>query len=142
MRNREIVFESALEGLDANAAYTLHARVTHAGEDVHQFTSPVFQASELRDGRYAFSEQWLPDRLWDIHTPQNMYEVTLSLRRADGTLHDATFRERFGFREFWIEGKDFYLNGTRLFLSVVPFDNAQVGAALASYEGATELFFG
>ena len=45
---------------------------------------------------------------------------------------------RFGFREFWIDGRDFFLNGTRIFLSAVPLDNAQIGAGLASYEGARE----
>ncbi len=45
---------------------------------------------------------------------------------------------RFGFREFWIAGRDFYLNGTRIFLSSVPLDNAQVGAAWATYDGARE----
>jgi beta-galactosidase/beta-glucuronidase len=38
----------------------------------------------------------------------------------------------------WIEGRDFFLNGTRVFLSAVPLDNAQASAALASYEGAKE----
>ena len=46
--------------------------------------------------------------------------------------------ERFGFREFWIDGRDFYLNGTRIFLSAVPLDNAQVGAAWATYDAASE----
>jgi len=41
------------------------------------------------------------------------------------------------FREFWIDGRDFYLNGTRIFLSAVPLDNAQVGAALATYQRLT-----
>ena len=45
---------------------------------------------------------------------------------------------RFGFREFWIDGRDFYLNGSRIFLSAVPLDNAQVGAALANYTAARE----
>src|SRR5262249_11907407 len=41
-------------------------------------------------------------------------------------------------REFWIEGRDFYLNGSRLFLCAVPLDNAQVGAAWATYEAARQ----
>ena len=45
---------------------------------------------------------------------------------------------RFGFREFWIQGRDFYLNGTRLYLSLVPLDNAEMGAALATYAAARE----
>ncbi len=40
----------------------------------------------------------------------------------------------FGFREFWIEGRDFYLNGTRFHSFVVPIDNAQMGAAWATYD--------
>jgi hypothetical protein len=51
---------------------------------------------------------------------------------------DTSFKERFGFREFWIAGRDFILNGTRIFLSCVPLDNAQVGAAWATYQAARE----
>src|SRR5262249_57536832 len=45
---------------------------------------------------------------------------------------------RFGFREFWIDGRDFFLNGTRIYLSAVPLDNAQVGARTATYAGVRE----
>jgi hypothetical protein len=51
---------------------------------------------------------------------------------------DTQFRVPFSYREFWIDGRDFYLNGSRIFLSSVPLDNAQVGAALATYDGARE----
>ncbi len=51
---------------------------------------------------------------------------------------DDFWPRRFGFREFWIDGRDFYLNGTRIFLSAVPLDNAQIGAALATYDAARE----
>ncbi|HLK61201.1 MAG TPA: hypothetical protein VKU00_31860, partial [Chthonomonadaceae bacterium] len=53
-------------------------------------------------------------------------------------LRDAAQPVRFGFREFWIEGRDFYLNGSRIYLAVVPVDNAQVGVAWSSYAGAKE----
>ena len=61
------------------------------------------------------------------------YTLELSIVDAKDTVLDAHWKERFGFREFWIEGRDFYLNGTRIFLSAVPLDNAQIGAALATY---------
>ncbi len=51
---------------------------------------------------------------------------------------DTCFDQRFGFREFWIDGRDFFLNGTRIFLSAVPLDNAAIGAGLATYQGARE----
>jgi beta-galactosidase len=42
------------------------------------------------------------------------------------------------FRELWVDGRDFYLNGTPLFLSALPLDNAQIGAASANYRAARE----
>ncbi len=35
--------------------------------------------SDLKDGRVALTEKWKPEKLWDIHTPQNQYEVAVSL---------------------------------------------------------------
>ena len=83
------------------------------------------------------TEKWKPEKLWDLHTPQNVYEAAVSLVEGDKVL-DAALPVRFGFREFWIDGRDFYLNGTRIFLSALPLDNAQVSAAAASYAGAKE----
>ncbi len=96
------------------------------------------RGSDLKEGRIAFTEEWMPDKLWDIHTPQNTYDLEVSLLDAGGKVLDTCLAVRFGFREFWIDGRDFYLNGTRIFLSAVPLDNAQVGAALANYEAARE----
>ncbi len=67
-----------------------------------------------------------------------MYHVSLSLLGAGAGTLDVAIPVRFGFREFWINGRDFYLNGSRIFLSAVPLDNAGIGAATATYEGAKE----
>ncbi|MFQ5808590.1 MAG: carbohydrate binding domain-containing protein, partial [Armatimonadota bacterium] len=138
VQNWEITFEAALQDLAADAQYALRARVTAGGRRVGEFTSKAFRAGDLTDGRIAFTEKWKPDKLWDIHTPQNMYHLSLSLLDAGGKVVDTGHRVRFGFREFWIDGRDFFLNGSRIFLSAVPLDNAQVGAALANYEAARE----
>lgn len=138
VRRWELTVNAAMRELEAGKSYTLAARITNAGQLVKEFRSPPFQASELEEGRFAFSEPWRPEKLWDIHTPQHQYELHLSLLGADDTVLDALPAGRFGFREFWIEGRDFYLNGTRLFLSTVPLDNAQVGAAAATYSAARE----
>ena len=53
-----------------------------------------------------FAEKWLPQKLWDIHTPQNMFTIELSLLDAKGKVLDTFWRERLGFRELWIEGRD------------------------------------
>jgi hypothetical protein len=77
-------------------------------------------------------------RVGDVTTAQNTFTVEVSLHNTAGKLLDVGWSERCGFREFRIEGRDFYLNGTRLFLSAVPLDNAQISAGLATYEAARE----
>ena len=137
-RKEEITFNIGLENLTPGEKYFLNAIVTENGNRIAGFKSRDFTTSDLKDGLLSFTEYWLPDKLWDIHTPQNMYEVKVSLLANDKTLLDTTVPSRFGFREFWIEGRDFYLNGSRIFLSSVPFDNMQIGAALSTYEAAKE----
>jgi len=139
VRKRMITCQAALDGLDPKMLYALRAQVTEKGQEVARFYSETpFRASDLKEGRFAFTAGWKLDKLWDVHTPQNTFELSLSLVRQPGVVTDTAFPVRFGFREFWVEGRDFYLNGSRIFLSAVPLDNAQVGAAWASYEGAKE----
>lgn len=138
VRSGELSVEAELSALAPAARYTLRARVFEGDEQVRDFASPVFQANQLEQGQVRFKHRWLPERLWDVHTPQNTFTLVLSLRDEAGRELDAHWRQRFGFREFWIEGRDFYLNGSRIYLSAVPLDNAQVSAALASYPAARE----
>ena len=137
-RQSQITFEAGLQGLAADGRYKLRARISDQGRQVAEFTGPTFLAREVKDGRAAFTASWKPPKLWDINTPQNQYAAELSLLDAGGQAVDTATPVRFGFREFWIQGRDFYLNGTRLYLSLVPLDNAQVGAALATYAAAKE----
>lgn len=138
VRKWEITVDAALQGLIPGREYTLHARIIEHGRTVKEFTSRPFNAGDLKHGRFAFTEKWKPGKLWDVHTPKNMYNLQLSLLEAGGNLLDTTHPVRFGFREFRIEGRDFFLNGSRIFLSSVPLDNAQAGAVLANYEAAKE----
>src|SRR5205085_12415490 len=105
---------------------------------VKDFESPEFTPGATMDYLFTFTQAWKPKDLWDIDRPSNTYEVSLELRTVSRVPLDAALPIRFGFREFWIDGRDFYLNGTRIFLSSIPLDNAQVGAAWASYAGARE----
>ncbi|HID21564.1 MAG TPA: hypothetical protein EYP14_04100, partial [Planctomycetaceae bacterium] len=138
VRQWRIRFDVALDRLLPGRSYKLKAVVKDGGRVVRVFVSPAFDRRQLKHGRFAFAAYWHPQKLWDIHTPRNMYRAELCLLDADGGLVDAAFPERFGFREFWIDGRDFYLNGTRIFLCAVPLDNAQVGAAWATYKAARE----
>jgi beta-galactosidase len=136
VRNWQITFNVSLENAKPSESYSLLARIDRQGSDVMEFRSPAFRGQQ----QFSFTEKWKPDKLWDIHTPQNMYELHLSLLDAGGNILDEFYPVRFGFREFWIDGKDFYLNGSRIYLSALPLDNAQVGAATATYDAAKESF--
>ncbi len=135
----QISFDVAVDGLTPGAAYTIQPQISDAGRIVHEGTLHRLTAAGLKDGRITVTEAWKPDKLWDTHTPQNQYTATLSLMGSSG-LMDRAIPVRFGYREFLIKGKDFYLNGTRIFLHTEPLNNAQIGAAWASYQGAKETF--
>ncbi len=139
-RKWEATFQAELTGLPAGRTYSLRARISDHGKPVAAFESGPFGASDLKDGRFAFTAKWHPAKLWDIHTPGNQFDVALSLVSSAGKVLDAGLPVRFGFREFWIAGRDFQLNGTRIWLSALPLDNAQVGAASSTYEAAKESF--
>ena len=134
----EITINAAVADLTPGARYTLKAVITDAGQPVHEFTSAPFSPADLTDGRLAFTEQWKPEKLWDTITPENMCHVAVSLQDAGGAVLDTSLPVRFGFREFYVDGRDFYLNGTRIFLSAVPLDNAQISAGLSTYDAARE----
>jgi hypothetical protein len=138
VRKSKISIEADLQGLPADRRYTLLALITRKGSPVAQFKSRGFVMSDLRDGHLSFTHDWKPDQLWDVHTPANIYDLELSLLDDDGKVVDQAWKERFGFRELWIDGRDFNLNGSRIFLSSIPLDNAQVGAAWATYAAAKE----
>jgi beta-galactosidase len=137
VRQWSITFTAALEGLEEGAGYVLRARVLDDAKEVLIAQSDPFCAADLQDGRLAFSKEWKAPKLWDTDTPGNQYEAVLELTE-DGATRDAGHGVRFGFREFWIEGRDFILNGSRVHLRSAPLNSAQINTATASYEGACE----
>lgn len=138
VQNKTLTIAAMMEGLAPQARYKLKALVRDGPNVVTQFTSPSFQTTDLKHGRLEFAQSWLPDKLWDLRTPQNQYDLDLGLLGAGDEVLDTAWKIRFGFRELWIKGRDFYLNGSRIFLSAVPLDNAQVSAELATYPAARE----
>ncbi len=54
--------------------------------------------------------QWPNAEFWDFQKP-NLYELHTIVSSGGKKLDE--YVQSFGFREFWIEGKDFYLNGLK-----------------------------
>jgi beta-galactosidase len=138
VRKEEVTVSAVVDGLTANTSYRLRVKIKDDQRIIREFTSQPIQIEVLTTSRINATDKWRPEKLWDIHTPENMLTADVSLEVAGGKVSDVYYPVRFGFREFWIDGKDFYLNGTRIFLSAVPIDNGQIGARTASYEGVRE----
>ncbi len=69
---------------------------------------------------------WPGARLWDVGQP-NLYTLRL---KGTGAGLDDEYHQQFGFREFWVEGRKFFLNGTEIRLRQGCFywgDRPQVG---------------
>jgi len=54
---------------------------------------------------------WQNPRLWDLDKPE-LYTLKLKLNAQN--IIDDVYPQEFGFREFWIDGKYFYLNGKKI----------------------------
>ena len=129
-----IAMDTGVSGLE-RGRYTLAARVYEGDRVVHEFASDEFGPGDLKLGRLAFSSRWKRAKLWDTDAPQNMYRVVVALRDAGGRIVDETLPVRFGFREFRIEGRDFYLNEKRIHLRALNVNNIASAADRASLEG-------
>ena len=139
VRKGEISFDTTLAGLAAGGKYTLRASIRYDSEgSVVGLKSAAFTSGDAPGGHFTWTAKWKPKELWDISTPQNMCEFSLQLLDENGKVLDTTLPDRFGYREFWIDGRDFYLNGTCIHLSCVPVASAAVSAASATYDGAKE----
>ena len=106
----------------------LKARVLDKGQVAKEFESEPFDSTQLQQGRYAFSGSWKDARQWDLDAPENMYDAVLTLCDADGKVLDESLPAAFGFREFWVDGRTFYLNGKPLHLRALFTTSISSGA--------------
>jgi hypothetical protein len=133
VRNQQLTIDAGFEGLPADGKYGLKTVISRDGHDVATLSSALFAPAEVVNGRFASSHKWMPDKLWDLNAAGNMYDARVSLVDSTGKVLDTSWPIHFGFREFRIDGRDFYLNRNRIHLSAVPIDNALIGAASANY---------
>jgi len=133
-----VTFDTAGGALGAGQNYTLRARVLDGGKPVQAFRSEAFTSADLRNGRFSFTKDWRPTKLWDTITPENLYTVEMELLNEGEKVLDELQPVRFGFREIRVEGRDFYLNGTRFYCFALPLDNGQMSPLGASYAGARQ----
>lgn len=79
------------------------------GKEEKRFTSKANLGASPQE-KLQLSWRWDNPRLWDYRQP-NLYRLLLQIK---GKQIDDEWGGVFGFREFWIEGKRFFLNGTEI----------------------------
>ncbi len=125
-RQKTISLDVELRGINQGGPVQVAAdMLNEKGEVEKSFTAnAAVRARETQT--LSLSWPWADPRLWDVGQP-NLY--TLRLKVKAGGLDDE-YDQAFGFREFWIEGRQFYLNGTVIRLRQPCFYNGprmQVG---------------
>ena len=133
-RQGTITLDSQLVDLSPGRRRLVATIYDEAGT-VKELHSDPFDAGMLQAGRWSFSSAWADAKRWDLDTPKNTYRVVVRLCDDQGRLLDESLPIRFGFREFWIDGRDFYLNGTPVHLRVLHTENVTAQADRGSLEG-------
>ncbi|MEI8037330.1 MAG: sugar-binding domain-containing protein [Verrucomicrobiota bacterium] len=104
-RKKNLTLDLTLNGVAAGAELAVTADLHNAtGALEKSFTTHVKVGTE---GTAQASWPWSDPTLWDIDRP-SLYQIDLRVTGAGVADH---LSRTFGFREFWIEGKSFFLNG-------------------------------
>jgi beta-galactosidase len=106
-RNKNLALDVGLSGVKQAGRVNFVADMLNEKGEVEK----SFAADAAVDAKpmqtVAISWPWANPRLWDVDQP-NLYTLRLT---ATGAGVDDQFNQQFGFREFWVEGRQFYLNG-------------------------------
>ncbi len=131
-REKRITVSVGLRDTDRSVR-EVELRITRDGQHVKQFDA---RSATRRGDRLICSWPWADPDLWDTHTPRNLYDAIVCVRGVDGQLLDESLPVHFGFREFWIDGRDFYLNGKRMHLRALHNRSINDQADKACRDGA------
>ncbi len=139
VREKRLAVDVELADLPQAMALELEAVVRDGRGDVALRFEGRGQADATGAGERAnvtLAADWPDPELWDLDQP-NLYTLELTVTgRGSRTMHD-TYTQPFGFREFWIDGRDFYLNGTKLRLRPIAVQNFEkhLGSARPIIDG-------
>ena len=138
VREKRLAVDVELSGLPRAIPLAFEAVVRdERGEAVLRFGAEgrVDATADHERVTMSLAQDWPDAKLWDLDQP-NLYTLEVTARSRDDNFHDA-YTQRFGFREFWINGRDFYLNGTKLRLRPIAVQNFEkhLGSARPIIDG-------
>lgn len=111
VRQNKVDLDVEIVGVSKAGLATVTAQMCNEKGEVEKtfFTTQNLIAKDTQTIKLAFD--WANARLWDLDKP-NLYTLKLKID-AKNSINDV-YAQEFGFREFWIDGKYFYLNGTQI----------------------------
>jgi beta-galactosidase len=107
-REQKVTLDIELTEVQAAGTVTVVAEMLDEQGHVEKVFSAAAEVGSGDAQKVQVSHSWPDPRLWDFQQP-NLYTLRLSVK---GPGIDDTFAQTFGFREFWIDGREFYLNNT------------------------------
>jgi hypothetical protein len=116
-------------GLVPGQSYKIESVASAAGAPDKILPVTTFAAKSGKES-VAVSAEWADPKLWDVYEPF-LYSLNAKLEKADGTVLDIIWPERFGFREILTKGHLMTLNGKPLSL----FDPRNVSANMTENFG-------
>ncbi len=122
-RHKNISFDVELAGVKKSERIDCVAEILNEKGEVEKTFNGTAMVEPKLDQTISFTWPWENPKLWDIGQP-NLYTARLTITGAGV---DDQYDQTFGFREFWIEGRQFYLNGTVAHLRQPCFYNGTRG---------------
>lgn len=122
-RKNAVSLDVDLSGLKQTGRVHLVAEMLNEKGEVEKSFTADASVEAKSTQTVTVSWPWTNPRLWDVDQPQ-LYTLRLAVT---GLGVDDQFNQQFGFREFWIEGRQFYLNGTVIRLRQPCFHNGPLG---------------
>jgi beta-galactosidase len=132
-RKKQVTLDVELTKVPQTGPVKITARMERNGKVEKTFEQTVnVTAKAVQTVRVAWP--WAQAARWDLDTP-NLYTVKLKVEGAG--LNDE-YAQEFGFREFWIQGRQIFLNGIpiRLRPQTMPQEYSAVSGTREYVEGA------
>jgi len=108
IRRGELVVDCTVANESADEAeLELRATVEDQGRDMLALPPSRMRVPAGQTATVTLRQSWPNPPLWSHHSP-HLVQLRTTLSSGD------RLRTRFGFREFWVEGHKFFLNGARI----------------------------
>ena len=109
-RNKEIAIDVEVSDCPAYGEGSLSVAIRDQNREVVKLFSSKITVKDKGLNHFRLKSEWKNPELWDLDKPV-LYDASVKVQLGENF---DEYIQDFGFREFWIDGKDFYLNGIKI----------------------------